>query len=121
MSGFQSALCDGAGAPRRLGTRFTSRSSAALFERSWSAPFRRQHRGGCHSRPGSTTCPLPSVPIVLTFLARATDIDPHVVKRNFASSVTIGLMGFSSRLISAACCWHITGLAGHGRKRRSQA
>jgi Kef-type K+ transport system membrane component KefB len=31
--------------------------------------------------------------IVLTFLAGA-DIDPHVVKRNFASSVTIGLMGF---------------------------
>lgn len=31
--------------------------------------------------------------IVLTFLA-GTDIDPNVVKRNFASSVTIGLMGF---------------------------
>jgi len=31
--------------------------------------------------------------IVLTFLA-GTDIDPHVVKRNFASSVTIGVMGF---------------------------
>src|SRR5579883_112105 len=31
--------------------------------------------------------------IVLTFLA-GTDIDPAVVKRNFASSVTIGLMGF---------------------------
>jgi Kef-type K+ transport system membrane component KefB len=31
--------------------------------------------------------------IVLTFLA-GTDIDPHVVKRNFWSSVTIGLMGF---------------------------
>src|SRR6516165_7112930 len=30
--------------------------------------------------------------IVLTFLA-GTDIDPHVVKRNYASSVTIGLMG----------------------------
>jgi Kef-type K+ transport system membrane component KefB len=30
---------------------------------------------------------------VLTFLA-GTDIDPHVVKRNFGSSVTIGLMGF---------------------------
>jgi Kef-type K+ transport system membrane component KefB len=30
--------------------------------------------------------------IVLTFLA-GTDIDPHVVKRNFGSSVTIGLMG----------------------------
>src|SRR3974390_3833673 len=31
--------------------------------------------------------------IVLTFLA-GTDIDPHVVKKHFASSVTIGLMGF---------------------------
>jgi len=31
--------------------------------------------------------------IVLTFLA-GTEIDPQVVKRNFASSVTIGLMGF---------------------------
>lgn len=31
--------------------------------------------------------------IVLTFLA-GTDIDPHVVKRNFGSSVTIGLIGF---------------------------
>ena len=31
--------------------------------------------------------------IVLTFLA-GTDIDPHVVKRNFASSITIGLIGF---------------------------
>jgi Kef-type K+ transport system membrane component KefB len=31
--------------------------------------------------------------IVLIFLA-GTDIDPHVVKRNFASSVSIGLMGF---------------------------
>jgi len=31
--------------------------------------------------------------IVLTLLA-GTDIDPHVVKRNFGSSVTIGLMGF---------------------------
>jgi len=31
--------------------------------------------------------------IVLTFLA-GTDIDPHVVRKNFASSVTIGLMGF---------------------------
>src|SRR5262249_27001886 len=31
--------------------------------------------------------------VVLTFLA-GTDIDPHVVKRNFASSVTIGFMGF---------------------------
>ena len=31
--------------------------------------------------------------IVLTFLA-GTGIDPHVVKRNFWSSATIGLMGF---------------------------
>jgi Kef-type K+ transport system membrane component KefB len=31
--------------------------------------------------------------VVLTFLA-GTDIDPHVVKRNFGASVTIGLMGF---------------------------
>jgi Kef-type K+ transport system membrane component KefB len=31
--------------------------------------------------------------VVLTFLA-GTDIDPRVVKRNFGSSVTIGLMGF---------------------------
>ena len=41
--------------------------------------------------------------IVLTFLA-GTDIDPHVVKRNFASSVSIGLMGFFcalSRLFAA--------------------
>jgi len=31
--------------------------------------------------------------IVLTFLA-GTEIDPHVVKKHFLSSVTIGLMGF---------------------------
>jgi len=31
--------------------------------------------------------------VVLTFLA-GTDIDPQVVKRNFGSSMTIGLMGF---------------------------
>src|ERR1700692_2531074 len=31
--------------------------------------------------------------VVLTILA-GPDIDPHVVKRNFGSSVTIGLMGF---------------------------
>jgi Kef-type K+ transport system membrane component KefB len=31
--------------------------------------------------------------VVLTFLA-GTDIDPHVVKRHFGASVTIGLMGF---------------------------
>jgi Kef-type K+ transport system membrane component KefB len=41
--------------------------------------------------------------IVLTFLA-GTDIDPHVVKKNFASSVSIGLMGFFCALsrLSAA-------------------
>jgi Kef-type K+ transport system membrane component KefB len=55
--------------------------------------------------------------IVLTFLA-GTDIDPHVVKRNFGSSVTIGLMG-ALRPISAACFWLTTGLVGRGRKRRS--
>ncbi len=31
--------------------------------------------------------------VVLTFLA-GTDIDPHVVKKHFGASVTIGLMGF---------------------------
>jgi Kef-type K+ transport system membrane component KefB len=31
--------------------------------------------------------------VVLTFLA-GTDIDPHVVKKHFGSSVTIGVMGF---------------------------
>jgi Kef-type K+ transport system membrane component KefB len=31
--------------------------------------------------------------VVLTFLA-GTDIDPHVVRRHFGASVTIGLMGF---------------------------
>jgi Kef-type K+ transport system membrane component KefB len=31
--------------------------------------------------------------VVLTFLA-GTDIDPHVVRKHFASSMTIGLMGF---------------------------
>ncbi len=31
--------------------------------------------------------------VVLTFLA-GTDIDPHVVKKHFGSSMTIGLMGF---------------------------
>jgi Kef-type K+ transport system membrane component KefB len=39
--------------------------------------------------------------IVLTFLA-GTDIDPHVVKRNFASSVTIGLMGFFAPWLALA-------------------
>jgi Kef-type K+ transport system membrane component KefB len=54
--------------------------------------------------------------VVLTFLA-GTDIDPHVVKRNFGSSVTIGLMGFFAR-ISAASPWPISGLGGPGRKPR---
>jgi len=39
--------------------------------------------------------------IVLTFLA-GTDIDPHVVKKNFASSVSIGLMGFFAPYLG---CW----------------
>jgi Kef-type K+ transport system membrane component KefB len=44
--------------------------------------------------------------IVLTFLA-GTDIDPHVVKRNLASSVTIGLVGFCtlSRLFAVGSLW----------------
>src|SRR5262249_27022143 len=58
--------------------------------------------------------------VVLTFLA-GTDIDPHVVKRNFASSVTIGLMGFFAPYLSAACCLRILGSAGDGRRRRSAA
>jgi Kef-type K+ transport system membrane component KefB len=59
--------------------------------------------------------------IVLTFLA-GTGIDPHVVKRNFWSSATIGLMGFFAlpRLLAVgqvrawvamatgADCWHRT-------------
>jgi Kef-type K+ transport system membrane component KefB len=53
--------------------------------------------------------------IVLTFLA-GTDIDPHVVKRNFGSSVTIGLMGFFAPYLG---CWLTTGSVGRGRKRRS--
>jgi Kef-type K+ transport system membrane component KefB len=57
--------------------------------------------------------------IVLTFLA-GTDIDPHVVRKNPASSVTIGLMG-SLRPISAAFCSRATGSAGRGRRRRSPA
>ena len=43
--------------------------------------------------------------IVLTFLA-GTDIDPHVVKRNFASSVTIGLMGFFAPYIGCLLLAH---------------
>jgi len=43
--------------------------------------------------------------IVLTFLA-GTDIDPHVVKRNFASSVTIGLMGFFAPYVGCLLLAH---------------
>jgi Kef-type K+ transport system membrane component KefB len=43
--------------------------------------------------------------IVLTFLA-GTDIDPHVVKKNFASSVTIGLMGFFAPYIGCLLLAH---------------
>src|SRR6516162_2043601 len=55
--------------------------------------------------------------VVLTFLA-GTDIDPHVVKRNFASSVTIGLMGFLAPYLGVFCL-RITASAGRGRRRRS--
>src|ERR1700730_13597875 len=48
--------------------------------------------------------------IVLTFLA-GTDIDPHVVKRNFASSVTIGLMGFFAPYLACLLLAHY-GLGG---------
>src|SRR6201997_70125 len=43
--------------------------------------------------------------VVLTFLA-GTDIDPHVVKRNFGSSVTIGLMGFFAPYIGCLALAH---------------
>lgn len=43
--------------------------------------------------------------VVLTFLA-GTDIDPHVVKRNFGSSVTIGLMGFFAPYIGCLLLAH---------------
>jgi Kef-type K+ transport system membrane component KefB len=43
--------------------------------------------------------------IVLTFLA-GTDIDPHVVKRNFASSMSIGLMGFFAPYIGCLLLAH---------------
>jgi Kef-type K+ transport system membrane component KefB len=43
--------------------------------------------------------------IVLTFLA-GTDIDPHVVKRNFASSVSIGLIGFFAPYIGCLLLAH---------------
>ena len=74
---------DGAGAPRRLGLALHITISAALFEIVVGAV-------------AGNTVGLPLTPwinyiaafgaIVLTFLA-GTDIDPHVVKRNFASSV----------------------------------
>ena len=80
---------DGACAPRRHGSLFIT-ISAALFEIVVGAI-------------AGNTIGLPLTPwinyiagfgaIVLTFLA-GTDIDPHVVKRNLGSSVTIGLMGF---------------------------
>jgi Kef-type K+ transport system membrane component KefB len=43
--------------------------------------------------------------IVLTFLA-GTDIDPHVVKKNFASSMSIGLMGFFAPYIGCLLFAH---------------
>jgi Kef-type K+ transport system membrane component KefB len=43
--------------------------------------------------------------IVLTFLA-GTDIDPHVVKKHFASSMTIGLMGFFAPYIGCLVLAH---------------
>src|SRR5579863_2179875 len=43
--------------------------------------------------------------VLLTFLA-GTDIDPHVVKKNFASSVTIGLMGFFAPYVGCLLLAH---------------
>ncbi len=43
--------------------------------------------------------------VVLTFLA-GTDIDPHVVKKHFASSMTIGLMGFFAPYIGCLLLAH---------------
>lgn len=43
--------------------------------------------------------------ILLTFLA-GTDIDPHVVKKHFASSVTIGLMGFFAPYVGCLLLAH---------------
>ncbi len=43
--------------------------------------------------------------IVLTFLA-GTDIDPHVVKKNFASCMTIGLMGFFAPYVGCLLLAH---------------
>ena len=86
---FQSALWMGLALLAALGSLFVT-ISAALFEIVIGAI-------------AGNTVGLPLTPwidyiasfgaIVLTFLA-GTDIDPHVVKRNFGSSVTIGLMGF---------------------------
>jgi Kef-type K+ transport system membrane component KefB len=86
---FQSALWMGLALVAALGSLFVT-ISAALFEIVIGAI-------------AGNTVGLPLTPwidyiasfgaIVLTFLA-GTDIDPHVVKRNFGSSVTIGLMGF---------------------------
>jgi len=49
-------------------------------------------QSGSRSPLGSITSPA-WAQLVLTFLA-GTDIDPHVVRKNLASSVTIGLVGF---------------------------
>src|ERR1700740_859501 len=86
---FQSALWMALALLAALGSIFIT-ISAALFEIVVGAI-------------GGNTVGLPLTPwinyiagfgaIVLTFLA-GTDIDPQVVKRNFGSSVTIGLMGF---------------------------
>ncbi len=43
--------------------------------------------------------------VILTFLA-GTDIDPHVVKKHFGSSVTIGLMGFFAPYIGCLLLAH---------------
>ena len=40
--------------------------------------------------------------VVLTFLA-GTDIDPHVVKKHFWSSITIGVMGFFAPYLGCLC------------------
>jgi len=43
--------------------------------------------------------------VVLTFLA-GTDIDPHVVKKHFGASVTIGLMGFFAPYVGCLLLAH---------------
>src|SRR6476659_89628 len=43
--------------------------------------------------------------VVLTFLA-GTDIDPQVVRRNFGSSVSIGLMGFFAPYVGCLLLAH---------------